>query len=66
MIEVITESVEMPALDKRRFQKGHDGKNWTVEDTEVGREIYKGSFEQASLICHNLNKKHYRDNAGKP
>jgi hypothetical protein len=74
MIEIITENVKMPAVGKRRFQKdiarvGKRGQplsiniersKWTVTDTQEKKEIFRGSFEKAALICHNLNKKHYR------
>lgn len=53
----------MPPLAKRRFQKSpsdSNGKGWIIIDTEFSRIIYNGKFEEASLICHNLNKKYYR------
>lgn len=72
MIEIITREVKMPELDLRRYQKDiarigkrgqtlviSDRSKWVVNDTLVGEEIFRGSFEKASLICHNLNKKHY-------
>lgn len=63
MIEIITKPVEMPDLDQRRFQKNpldRDGNQWEVLDSENGNSVrYKGNFENASLACHNLNKKHY-------
>lgn len=62
MIEITLQEVEMPDMDKRRFQRipnDCDGRNWRVEDTEHKRVVYRGKFEEASLVCHNLNKKHY-------
>lgn len=62
MIKIVTEEVVMPPLDQRRFRKTPkdiDGKRWTITDTEFSRVIYEGKFEEASLICHNLNKKNY-------
>jgi hypothetical protein len=63
MVEIITEKVEMPEYDKRRFQKDYNGKlkRWIVTDGEDNTVIYEGSYENASLISHNLNKKYYRD-----
>ena len=34
-----------------------NGKKWSVR--EAGNEIYKGNFEDASLICYNKNKQYY-------
>jgi len=54
----------MPGLNKRRFQKDPqdcNGIKWTVADNEQKRIIYTGNFEKASLICHNLNKKFYKE-----
>ncbi len=62
MIEIIIDDFQMPELDKRRFQKNYkdlNGKKWDVTDTHQNKIIYTGKFEKASLICHNLNKKHY-------
>lgn len=61
MIEIIIGEVEMPELDQRRFQKKPkdcNGRRWHVTDN--GKIVYTGKFDRASLICHNLNKKHYR------
>jgi len=63
MIEIITEKVDMPDLDERRYQKlpNRNGKDiWCVFDMETGKETLSGSYENASLACHNLNKKYYR------
>lgn len=64
MIEIITEKVKMPELDERRFQKDFNGKlkRWVVIDGEDNQTIYEGNYENASLISHNLNKKHYKKN----
>ena len=64
MIEIITQEVEMPDINDRRFQKepkDMNGRKWTVTDTEQKRIIYTGKFEESSLICHNLNKKFYKE-----
>jgi len=64
MIEIIKEEVIMPDSNLRRFQynpKDCNGRKWTITDTEQKRIIYTGKFEEATLICHNLNKKFYRD-----
>jgi hypothetical protein len=60
MIEIITEKIEMPDLLKRRFQKDCINNKWFVFDTEKKEVRYKGKFEDVSIACHNLNKKHYR------
>lgn len=71
MIEIITEHVEMPELDKRRYQKNcvnpHTIKQdkWVVIDTQDNSIRYKGAFEDVAIACHNLNKKFYRDIANK-
>ena len=65
MIEIIIEKVVMPPLDDCKFikvPKDCNGNKWGVINTEISLEIYKGKFEEASLICYNLNKKYYRDN----
>lgn len=61
MVEIITEDVTMPLLSQKRFQRYLIGNKWAVEDTGGNGIVYKGKFEEASLICHNLNKKFYRD-----
>lgn len=64
MIEITTETVDMPELDKRKYQKlkNRNGKDiWYVFDMETEEERYVGSFENASLACHNLNKKYYKE-----
>lgn len=63
MIEILTESVAMPPLEERRFQKNskdNHGQKWFVIDTEDDSVRYTGKFEDVSLACHNLNKKHYK------
>lgn len=63
MIEIITDNVPMPDIEDRRFQKSADdinGGKWKVVDTTQNNIIYIGKFEDASLICHNLNKKNYQ------
>ena len=62
MIEIITEKVEMPPLDKRRYQRGKciDPKGWEVIDTETGNVRWKGRYMESCLALHNLNKKHYQ------
>lgn len=66
MIEIITEKVEMPDLDKLRFKKecknyGSRSEKWFVVDTARDKVVYKGAFEDVCLAWHNLNKKHYRN-----
>lgn len=63
MIEIITEQVQMPSLSlDRRFKKIFDNNKWEVIDThEDNKTRYKGKFEDVALVCHNLNKKFYRD-----
>lgn len=60
MIEIITKEVKMPPVNERKFQyKPLDlnGKKWEV--LEDGEQIWKGRYEDATLICYNLNKKFY-------
>lgn len=61
MIEIIIQEVAMPELSQRRFQKDYIGRKCVVEDTKQKRIIYTGKYEEASLICHNLNKKYYKE-----
>jgi len=61
MIEIITEKVEMPDLRKRKFQKEYKNNEWVVVDAEQDTIIYGGKFEDVCLVCHNFNKKYYRD-----
>lgn len=63
MIEIITEKVDMPPSNERRYKYKHldpNGKKWAVTDTQNNKEIYKGSYVNSSLICYNLNKKFYK------
>lgn len=65
MIEIITEEVKMPKLNKRRYQKecknfGSRSEMWFVIDTQQNYVRYKGKFEDVVIACHNLNKKHYK------
>lgn len=60
----------MPPINDRIYQKGIDKSE--REGSKTGCVVFKGSdivfsggFEEASLICHNLNKKCYRDNEWK-
>lgn len=62
MIEIITSVVEMPTISERRYKKTFFGNKWHVIDTVDNSTRYTGKFEDVSLACHNLNKKHYRDN----
>jgi hypothetical protein len=61
MIEIIKEQIEMPKLSEMKFQKKCDRltDKWYVGDIESGETVYISNFENASLACHNLNKKHY-------
>lgn len=64
MIEIITEKIKVITLQgkDKRFIKKHLNNKWVVLDTDnEDNIIYRGSFEDASLACYNLNKKHYRD-----
>lgn len=58
-IEIITKHVDMPDLQKRKFQKEFIKNKWFVIDSETNAQVFKGKFEDAALACHNLNKKHY-------
>ena len=64
MVEIILADVKMPPLNERRYSKKviQLGK-WGVFDKEKFPQIiYEGNYENACLICHNLNKKHYLKN----
>ena len=61
MIEIITHKVEMPEISERRYQKETSvvKNKWVVKDTTTGEIVYRNSFENVCLACHNLNKKFY-------
>lgn len=60
MIKIITEHVDMP-LDKR-YKLIQEGNFWIVKDTQPKLIAYRSrSFENATIACHNLNKRHYRE-----
>ena len=61
MIEIVKQRVEMPPTTECRYQKDFKEDKWIVTDTETNTVVYRGKFENASLVCHNLNKKHYRN-----
>jgi len=60
MIEIITEKVEMPAINDRRYQKDFKNNRYMVIDTQDNSVRYKGSYEDVVLACHNLNKGFYK------
>lgn len=63
VIEIITEKVDMPEYDKRRFQykpKDLNGRKWFVTDTETNNIVYNGKYEMTAMVCHSFNKKHYK------
>ncbi len=60
MIEIITEPVEMPRLNDRRYQTKVKNNKWWVVDTSDNSIRYKGKYENVAIACHNLNKKHYQ------
>lgn len=61
MIEIIKEQIRMP-LENRRFQTICENNKWKAIDTQSENKIvFKGSFEDVVIACHNLNKKYYRD-----
>lgn len=61
MIEITKDKVDMPGVwDRRYIRECKNGHLWTVHDTLEGNKLrYKGSYEDASIACYNLNKKHY-------
>jgi len=65
-IEIITEEVKMPDLDKRRYQYGKmsSGRGkWEVIDTMNNNQVvFKRDYQTAAIAKHNLNKKYYREN----
>ena len=66
MIEIITAPVAMPKIEDRRFKKETKGGRWVVIDTNNGSIRYKGSYENVSLACHNLNKGFYKHQGENP
>jgi hypothetical protein len=59
LIEIVTEKVDIPK--NPRFIKDLINNKWIVKDTQQnGVIVYKGNYEDASLVCHNLNKKYYK------
>jgi len=65
MPEIILEEIAMPPINRkyRKHPLDLNGKQWVVKDGL--EEIYRGNFENASLICYNLNKKYYKENPWK-
>ena len=65
MIEIITDEVKMPEDSSewkyKKFKSTSVENVWYVYDTEKGEPVYEGSFDNAVLACHNLNKKHYKN-----
>jgi len=66
VIEIITEDVKMPEPKKCRYIKCYpsgnpNGKRWNVFDTKTYDVVYRGTFENVALACHNLNKKYYKE-----
>lgn len=59
MIEIILHEVDMPELSERRYKKEFKDSKWIVIDTCYNDLVYRGNFVNASLTCHNLNKKFY-------
>ena len=66
-IEIHMDEVDMPPLDKQRYQKKCDrtkfSEPWHVLDTHTNTIVYKGKgkYENVVIACHNLNKNYYRE-----
>ena len=64
-IEIRLDQVDMPPLDKQRYQKKCDrtkfSEPWYVLDTHINTIVYKNKFENVAVVCHNLNKNYYRE-----
>jgi len=67
IIEIRMDEVEMPDVDKQRYQKICDQTKfsapWHVLDTHTNKVVYKGggNFDNVAVACHNLNKNYYRE-----
>lgn len=65
MIEISLEHVEMPEINKRRFQytanKGNINSFWYITDTETNERVGKGKFEDMQFRCYYLNKNFYKN-----
>jgi hypothetical protein len=67
IIEIHLDEVDMPPLDKQRYQKKCDrtkfSEPWHVLDTHTNTIVYKGKgkYENVVIACHNLNKNYYRE-----
>jgi hypothetical protein len=57
---IFEEKIEMPKKN-RRYTKQHNWGSWEVFDNIDEKKVYQGSYENASLACHNLNKKYYKE-----
>ncbi len=58
-IKIVSSNVIMPPIQSRRFKKEYKNKQWSVKDFQTNSLVYKGSFEDVTIACYNLNKKHY-------
>jgi len=57
------EKVDMPEPSLRRFKYGPIGygRHLEVIDTEDGgKRVRKCSYTEAAVVCHSLNKRHYK------
>ena len=64
MIQIINESVTMPSMAERKFQKEFKVGRWVVVDSADNSIRYRGAFENVVLACHNLNKAFYKTKQG--
>jgi hypothetical protein len=65
MIEISLEHVEMPEINKRRFQytanKGNINSFWYITDTTTNKRVGKGTFQDMQFRCYYLNKNFYKN-----
>ena len=63
-IKVITEKVEMPKTNERRFRytcnNGNIDSYWYTYDTmQENKRMRKGKFNDMAFLCLQLNKNYY-------
>lgn len=63
-IKVITEHVDMPTLNERRYQLfsiNGSMNNWEIIDSDNNRRVYKGKYDDSLFRCYYMNKAYYNN-----
>lgn len=64
MIEISLDKIQMPEINKRRFQynanKGNINSFWYITDTHNKKIVSKGNFQDIQFRCYYLNKQYYK------